>query len=468
MNTRADRAIPWAWAAALFAVVWGLAMARHHTLLGSYDLGYFDQAGWLISRGRTPFVTVRGLHLLGDHGSFAFYPMGFLARGVPALLALQSAFLAIGVVPLWHIGRRLAGLSVGVTCALLGAYSLYPAMSNVGLFDFHPEALVVPALLGAAYFGLRGDAWVRYAACCIAVVLCREDVALTVAFLGVLLFSEGRRRAGVLTALGALAWLALDLFVVLPHFAGGTYTQGNRFSHYGDSLGAAVAHMATHPVEVLGDFATKPNAYVLLGLFLPVLFLPVLSPKHLLPGLPLQLAYLLSNVAAAHTLRAQYTVATIPFIFLATAFALARWRERPLHRGMVAAALAGFLVFAAASPRHSPWEWLSRDRVDRARLAAARVVPRHAAVSASTRMWPLLAERVALYNFPNPVQFYEPPDDPIPLERRAAALQWVVVDTADPEQWTPVHERARVDLFESGTLGFKKVFEEAGVIVYRR
>ena len=125
-------------------------------------------------------------------------------------------------------------------------------------------------------------------------------------------------------------------------------------------------------------------------------------------------------------------------------------------------------MFAAASPRHAPWEWLSRDRVDRARLAAARVVPRHAAVSASTRMWPLLAERAELYNFPNPVQFYEPPDDPSPPALRAAVLEWAVVDTTDPEQWTRVQERARVDLFESGTLGFEKVFEEAGVIVYRR
>ena len=471
LTERAERAIPWAWATGLFAALFALALARHHTVLSSYDLAYFTQAGWLINEGREPFVTVRGLHLLADHGSFAFYPMAVLGRGVVGLLALQSLFLAAGVVPLWHIARRLAGLSVGVSCALLGAYSLYPAMSNVGLFDFHPESLVVPALLAAAYFGLRGGRWVPYAVCVAAVLLCREDVAVTVTFLGVLLVLEGRRRAGVLTSVAAVVWLVLDLAVVLPHYAGGSYVQANRFSQYGDgdSLGSAVAYMATHPWDVAVDFASKPNAYVLLGLFLPVLFLPLLSPKHLLPGLPLQLAYLLTNVAAAHTITAQYTVTTIPFVFLATAFALRRFRGRPLHRGLVAVAVAGFLVFATASPRNAPWEWFWRDRVDRARLDAARLVPRRAAVSASTRMWPLLAERRALYNWPNPIQFYEPHRDPVPVERRLAELKWVVVDTADDEQWRFEHERARGAFLAPGnTLGFVKVFDEAGIQVYRR
>jgi uncharacterized membrane protein len=473
-----DRSLPWLWAAVLFLVLWGLALLRHHTLLGSYDLGYFDQAAWLISHGRTPFVTVRAIHLLGDHGSFAFYPMGRAAgslggASIPGLLAIQAAALSVAVVPLYWIGRRLAGLSIGVCSALLAAYSLYPAVSNVNLFDFHPEVLVVPALLGAAYFSLKEQPrWPAYAACVAVTLACREDAAVPVFFLGVLLAFEGKRRrwAGALTILAAVVWLALDLTVVLPDFAGGSYVQDNRFAQYGDSLGSAAGYMLTHPFIVAGDFATKPNLYVLAGLFAPLLFLPLLAPRYLLPGLPLQLAYLLTNVAAAHTITAQYTVTTIPFVFLAAAMALgrgrARWRERPWHRVMVVAAVAGFLWFASASPRNQPWEWARRDRVDQARLAAARVVPGGAAVAATIRMWPLLAERPDLYHFPMPLEGWATQSrDPVPLSRRISGLHWIVLDTADRKQWTAVEAAARARL---GPYGFVPVFDRAGIVVYHR
>jgi uncharacterized membrane protein len=477
----ADRPLPGrvaAAAVALFAALWGLALLRHHTLLGSYDLGYFDQAGWLLRHGRTPFVTVRGIHLLGDHGSFAFYPMAFLGRGVAGLLAVQAALLAAGAVPLWLIGRRMSGLSKPACWALLGAYALYPAVSNVDLFDFHPEALVVPALLGAVWFALgvrtpEGNrrTWpstVAYFVCVAAVLACREDVAVTVACLGLLVAVEGRRVLGLTTVALALAWMAVDLAVVLPHFAGGSYVQGNRFGQYGATLGSAGRFMLGHPLTVAGDFATKPNAYVLLGLLAPLLFLPLLAPKYLLPGLPLQLAYLLTNVPAAHSLTAQYTVTTIPFVFVACAFGLRRVEH--LRRLLVVTAAVGFVIFATASPRHEPWRWAHRDRVDRARLAAAAMIPSDAPVSSTIRMWPLLAERADLYNFPIPYELYDPQSrDPKPLAVRQAQIHWIVLDTADRQQWTGLEAGARLRLLApDNPLGFHVVFDRAGIVVYKR
>lgn len=460
-------------AAGLFVVLWGLALLRHWGLLGSYDLAYFEQASWLLRHGHEPFVTVRGIHLLGDHGSLLMYPLAFTAGwlGIPGLLGAQSALLAAGVIPLWLIGRRLAGLSTEAATALVAAYALYPALSNVGLYDFHPEAVAVPALLTAAYLGLRGGGGggrglPLYVVAVVATLSAREDLAVPVACLGLLLATQGRRRLGLLTAAGAVAWLAFDLSVLLPHFAGGEYVQANRFGQYGDTLGEAVKYMASHPHKVLGDAATKPNLRVIVGLFGPVLFLPFLKPKYLLPGLPLQAAYLLSNVEAAHTITAQYTVSTIPFVFLATAFALPR---RP-HRLLVVAALAGFLVFGTASPRHTPWNWARQDGADRARREAADLVPSDAPVSATTRMWPLLADRRNLYPFPMPMEPYVAfSDDRLTPAQRLAHTRYVVLDTADREQWTPllVQFRDRY-LAPDNPFGFRIVYDEAGIVVYQR
>ena len=59
----------------------------------NFDLAIFDQAVWLISRGETPFVTVRGLHILADHFSIILYllaPLYWLAATPKTLLLAQT------------------------------------------------------------------------------------------------------------------------------------------------------------------------------------------------------------------------------------------------------------------------------------------------------------------------------------------------------------------------------------------
>lgn len=79
-----------------------VALLRAYALLGGYDLATFSQAAWLITQGQAPFVTIRGLHLLGDHAYPVFYPIAWLTWAlptVPTLLAVQAAALAAGIVP---------------------------------------------------------------------------------------------------------------------------------------------------------------------------------------------------------------------------------------------------------------------------------------------------------------------------------------------------------------------------------
>ena len=53
-----------------------LALHRWHGLgFGAFDIGIFDQALWLLANGHEPFVTLRGLHVLGDHASYLLYLM---------------------------------------------------------------------------------------------------------------------------------------------------------------------------------------------------------------------------------------------------------------------------------------------------------------------------------------------------------------------------------------------------------
>lgn len=479
---RREIVVPVALAAATFAGLYLVAMLRAYTLAGGYDLAYFTQAAWLITEGEAPFVTIRGLHLLGDHTYPVFWPMAWVTGvlpTIPTLLAIQSASLATGIVPLWRIGRRLAGLGLATTVALVISYAAFPALHNVNLADFHPEVLAVPFLFGAVLFALT-DRWMGYAACITVVLASREDLSLVVTFLGLLLAVQGRRRAGLLTVLAGLGWLVVATQVIQPHFAG-SFVHVAFLDRYGSSLGEIAATMAGDPGRVLGDLLTAQNGLFLVALLGPVAFLPLLAPRYLIPIVPLEILYLLSSREVAHTIEGQYTVSAIPFVFVATAMAvprLARLLERfpaalrspaltkwgPATM-LVVTAVVGHTVFANDSVTERPWSWRIRDEVDRARLAAADLIPHDAAVSATDRVWPLIAERRALHNFPGPWRGDLPASDPVPLDARRRAVEYIFIDTVDQAQWTGDRAAALEEL--SAELDARLIFDRDGILLYR-
>ena len=468
-----DRVVPLAVAAILFVWLAGVALLRWHALEASYDLGYFTQAAWLVANGKEPFVTLAGLHLLGDHAVFLFYPLAWLTRvlpTVPTLLIAQSAALALGVLPLWSVCRKVAGLEVTSSTVMVGAYSLYPAVHNVNWADFHPEVLAVPAIFGAVLFGATRR-WVPYGVCVALTLLAREDMAVVIASLGVLLLLQREARAGAVTLFAAVVWFLVDTTVVLPHFAAGEFVQGGRLSPYGESFGEITTFMVTHPFTVASDFVTAANLGTLVGLLAPLCFLPLLAPQWLLPGLPLQAFYFLSKVPAAHTIDAQYTVAFIPFASVAAAVALSRFPVAERRRSMaVLVLLASVLLYSQLAfdgPGRRPTNWITRNRLDSARLAAVRLVPDDASVSASLSMWTLLAERRDLYNFPRPFERYDlRRRDPVPLNERRGEVSHVVIDTAVEGQWPSDLETVRQRLLPG--LGFNEIFSREGIVVYRR
>jgi uncharacterized membrane protein len=87
-----------------------LTHARFGTF--GFDLGIFDQGVWLLSRFQDPFVTIRGLPLFGDHGSYILVliaPLYWIWADPRLLLLLQAICLAIPAVSVYLIGTRRLG-----------------------------------------------------------------------------------------------------------------------------------------------------------------------------------------------------------------------------------------------------------------------------------------------------------------------------------------------------------------------
>jgi len=255
-----------------------------------------------------------------------------------------------------------------------------------------------------AYFG-ASKRWISYWACLIIVLLCRADLGLAIGLWGFVLLGDGERRAGLWTLGVGLVW-SLGLLLVVQPLVGEAVVTGGQYGAYGDSLGEVVLNGVRSPLVLLEDLTSRPNVVLVVSLFAPVLFLPLLSIRHLLPAVPLTALFLIAEGQGSGAF-AERTSLLLAFTFIAAPYALNRLGQLGVQRvfidGRLLATLtaAAALSFISASPisiYDKPWEWGDPDPVEQAILDAAEMLPPDVAVRASPSALVALAERPWLYS----------------------------------------------------------------------
>ena len=136
------------------------------------------------------------------------------------------------------------------------------------LSGFHPEVVMVPVIVGAVLAALDRR-WVWFALAVVLVLGAKEDFALIVVGLGILVLLRGDRRIGAATMLVGVVWLATVVGLVMPALNGGTFTQAARFTQYGATTGDVVRFVAAHPWRIFSDLATAEDAALVAALLLP-------------------------------------------------------------------------------------------------------------------------------------------------------------------------------------------------------
>lgn len=383
---------PLIWIIAVASLVLFVCSSLRHDLFQStaFDLGIFDNAVYLISQGKEPIVTFRGLHILGDHGAGILYPLALLYVLIPNvhwLFAVQAVSLAAGALPVWYLAIQ-AKLSQAQAYGIAIAYLLYPVVFNANLFDFHPEVIAVPFIFLTVWAArAQKMGWFIVA---VAVVLSSKAVlALSVIAIGIwLILSEKRTIYGVIAIFLGTAWFIIATQIIIPLFSGEEAAAVERYSFLGDSVTEIATNLIFQPGLVLGNIFTLANLEYLALLFLPWLW--GMSVKHLAPligAMPLLLLNLLTDYPLQKDLIHQYSLPILPFLALSAIATLAAsdgWisSRRAIVTWSVITwlALAKFGYFgskylASIDTRNATKNAISRILTKEAVLAPATVVP---------------------------------------------------------------------------------------------
>ncbi|MDH4145499.1 MAG: DUF2079 domain-containing protein [Acidimicrobiia bacterium] len=424
----ADRSLPWILSGTLFVLLGALSLARLRMGEAGVGLATSVQQLWLIDAGREPVSTITGVSPMGSTGAWLFYPLAWALGFVPraaALVVIQSAALAYAVLPLWRIARRLALLRVGAATALVVAYGLFPTVHNLSLDDFQPVALAIPALFALQHHGLAGH-HVRLGLSALWAVGWRADLALTIAAFGVLLAVTRQRRAGIVVAVTAGLYTVAAALAPWLGAGDGLSPATGAYTRFGSGAGGVAVGLLTRPGTVLSSLGAEQNFVWVTALLLPLALLPLLSFRYLTPALP----WFLLAAVGERDARLDLTLLSaplVPFLLVATAFALVKVGRRQhdrvavhprLSAALMVATLIGFIGTADASPYNKPWGWGGRDLEDQARSEAQDRVEGSEAVVVSPSLAAALAERAELWLFV--------PGEPVPL-----GTEVVVIDRAD-------------------------------------
>ncbi len=184
----------------------------------SWDLGIFTQLARRYSDFQAPIVTIKGegFNLLGDHFHPLLVVLGPVYKVFPSpltLLVLQDLLFAFSVYVVARQAVRVLGALEGV---LVGAaYAVSFGLVEAVASQFHEIAFAVP-LLALSLVAFVRERWWACALWAAPLVFVKEDLGLTVAALGLVLWWRSRQRVGLwLTAWGA-GWVVLATAVLVP------------------------------------------------------------------------------------------------------------------------------------------------------------------------------------------------------------------------------------------------------------
>jgi len=372
-----------------------------------FDMGIFDQGVWLLSRFRTPFVTVMGRNLFGDHTSFVLVlaaPLYWIWPGAQTLLVLQALLIAAAAIPIYLVALRRLG-HAGLATAVTLAYLLNPALQRGNLEQFHPEAFLVFFIAVALYAALEWRPWLLVVAC-VGCLLVKEDTALLIVPLAIWVAGRRNPRLGIWLGAASVGYMAVAYAVVIRLLLGTSSFYANRIP-FGGIGGLFVAPFA-HPGRFWSYLRSGYRPFYAWQMLSSFGWAFAVAPEIAAIGLLTFAENVLSAFPYMQQIRYHYSLPIVPVLAMGTVYALSRLTSVRLRAGAAGyvlgvSVLACYLWGLAPFSRHPTYPHSAPDNpAVLAVNAALAVIPPDAVVSSHYAYISHLDHRVYCYQWPTP------------------------------------------------------------------
>jgi uncharacterized membrane protein len=328
------------------------------------------------------------------------------------VIALGSSSVVVFKIAHHKLNGNVAALIFGF------AWLAIPTTGFLAWETFHPEVMGAPFLLLGYFFAITADEekrgrfqrsslamfWLLVA------VLWKEDLALAVIGIGVILMVRNQRQLGFKLVLGGAAYfLVIGVFLV-PTLSGDLSTYGALYGELGTTPFEVAKTSLMHPSLFFDRLAHNNALSYANQVTAPVAWISLLSPLTLIIGIPQFFINILTTADFTWSMMYHYQVLPIIAAMLAAIDGAAFLRRH--NKWIFQISLVAILcssVWTARNWGNSPYgekfntiSWGSYSpSVDGWKAAMTRIGPDDAA-SAHYLLVPHIANREIVYTYPNP------------------------------------------------------------------
>ena len=331
-------------AIAFFSLTLVLILHRHFTFYSSYDQGIFNQVFWNGIHGRFfqsslssqlstnvvhhGEVTEVYYHRLGQHFTPAlllWLPLYALFPHPATLSVLQVVLVTAAGLVLYALAREYLEPKLAGTIAI----SFYCANAVLGptLANFH-DICQIPLYIFTILLAMEKRWWWLFAILCILIVAVREDSAIALFGVGLYMITSRRfPRIGLAVCIFSLAYTIALTNLIMPLFSEdisqrfmlerfGQYVEGQESASTLDVIWA----MVSQPWLLVRELVSPPDRTIsyLLGHWLPLAFIPVISPAAWIVAGPPLLKLLLGKGMSVLAITIRYAMSVVPGLFYGT------------------------------------------------------------------------------------------------------------------------------------------------------
>jgi uncharacterized membrane protein len=327
-------------AIAFFVFALLLTLHRHFTFYSSYDQGIFNQVFWngihgrffesslssqlstnVVHNGEVPEVFY---HRLGQHFTPAlllWLPLYALFPSPATLTVLQVTLVTAAGLVLYVLARQHLepGISALITVSFYGANAvLGPTLAN-----FH-DICQIPLFTFGLLLAMEKRWWWLFWVLAVLILAVREDSGVSLFSIGFyMLLSKRYPRAGLAACTLSFAYMIVLTNLIMPLFSEDISQRFmmERFGQYADGEEASTLEiiwgMVSNPWRLIVELFSPFFGTIkyLLGQWLPLAFVPAISPASwMVAGFPL-LKLLLGKGQSVLAINIRYAMTIVPGLF---------------------------------------------------------------------------------------------------------------------------------------------------------